>query len=65
MMGERKMKVIEVAQHVGVHRNAITLLYKDEAQQIDIETLQKLCELFNCSVGELLEFDPRVKQHLI
>ncbi len=61
MMGERKMKIVDVAQQTGVHRNAITLLYKDEAQLIDIEILQKLCELFNCSVGELLEFDPKIK----
>ncbi|MBU6467648.1 MAG: helix-turn-helix domain-containing protein [Betaproteobacteria bacterium] len=58
MMGERKLKVIDVAKSVGVHRNTITLLYNDDAQLIEIATLQKLCELFNCKPGDLLEYVP-------
>ncbi len=54
-MGERKMKVMDVARETGLHRNTITLLYKETAQRIDLEAIDKLCELFECEVGELLE----------
>jgi hypothetical protein len=40
----------------GLHRNTITLLYNETATRVDIETVDKLCILFNCSVGELFEF---------
>jgi len=54
-MGEHKMKVADVARETGVHRNAITLLYKETAVRIDLEAMDKLCELFNCEVHDLFE----------
>ena len=55
LMGEKKMKVADVARETGLNRNTITLLYKENATRIDIEALEKICDLFNCSVGDLLE----------
>lgn len=58
LMGERKMKIVDVARATGLHRNTVTLLYQESATRIDIEAIDKLCELFECEVGELLEFVP-------
>lgn len=55
MMGERKMKIADVARETGLNRNTITLLYKENATRIDIDALERICDLFNCSVGDLLE----------
>ena len=55
MMGERKMRISDVARVTGLSRATVTLLYKETAQKVDLEALDKLCELFNCSIGELLE----------
>lgn len=55
LMGTKKMKVSDVAREVGVHRNTITLLYNEEAKRIDLDTLEKLCKLFECSVCDLFE----------
>ena len=55
LMGERKMKVIDVARETGLHRNTITLLYNETAARVDIDAMDKLCALFNVSVGELFE----------
>jgi putative transcriptional regulator len=55
LMGERKMKIMDVARETGLNRNTVTLLYKETAQRIDLEAIDKLCELFECEVGELLE----------
>ncbi|MBI6144882.1 helix-turn-helix transcriptional regulator [Serratia marcescens] len=30
----------------------------ETAQKVDLETLDKLCELFNCQLGDLLERVP-------
>lgn len=56
LMGERKMKVIDVARATGLHRNTVTLLYQETATRIELEAIEKLCELFGCSVGELFEY---------
>jgi len=56
MMGERKMKVIDVARETGLHRNTITLMYNETANRIDLQAIDSLCRLFKCSVGDLLEY---------
>jgi len=58
MMGERKMKISDVARATGLHRNSITLLYQETANRIDLEVVDKLCALFNCGVSDLLEYSP-------
>lgn len=55
LMGERKMKVMDVARETGLNRNTITLLYKETAQRIDLDAIDKLCALFDCEVEDLLE----------
>lgn len=58
LMGEKKLKVVDVARDLGLHRNTITLLYDETATRFDLETLNKLCVYFGCSVEDLLEFIP-------
>ncbi len=55
-MGEKKLKASEVARITGLHRNTVTLLYKETATRVDLETIEKLCELFNCQVSDLFEY---------
>ena len=55
MMGERKMRIADVARETGLSRATVTLLYKETAQKVDLNALDRLCELFNCGIAELLE----------
>jgi putative transcriptional regulator len=55
LMGERKMKIVDVARETGLNRNTVTLLYKETAQRIELDAIEKLCRLFECEVGDLLE----------
>jgi len=55
-MGKHKMKIIDVANATSLHRNTISLLYKETATRIDVETINKLCKLFKCEVSDLLEY---------
>lgn len=58
LMGERKLKVTDVARETGLHRNTVTLLYKETATRVELEALDKLCDYFDCSLNELLEYVP-------
>jgi len=58
LMGERKLKIAEVARAIDVHRNSITLLYDENATRVDLDTLNKLCVYFQCKLDDLLEFVP-------
>jgi putative transcriptional regulator len=56
LMGERKLKIVDVARETGLHRNTITLLYDETAARIEIDAIDKLCAFFDIPVGELFEF---------
>ncbi|MBD2813233.1 helix-turn-helix transcriptional regulator [Xenorhabdus sp. Flor] len=58
LMGERKMRISDVMRETGLSRTTITLLYKETALKVDLEALDKLCDLFNCDIQELLEKSP-------
>jgi len=55
LMGEHKMNIADVARETGLHRNTVTLLYKETATRVDLDTIERLCQLFGCTVGDLFE----------
>lgn len=56
LMGERKLKISDVAKDTGLHRNTITLLYQETATRVDLDAIDKLCRYFGIQIGELLEY---------
>lgn len=54
-MGERKIRVAELAKLTGLHRSRIDLLYSEKVVRVDLDVLEKLCRFFNCEVGEFLQ----------
>ena len=58
LMGERKLKISDVARETGLHRNTVTLLYDETAVRVDMEAIEKLCALFDVAVGVLFERIP-------
>jgi len=55
LMGERKLKISDVARDTGLHRNTVTLLYQETATRIDLDAIEKLCLYFQIGVGQLFE----------
>ncbi|MGZ9653646.1 helix-turn-helix domain-containing protein [Bacillus cereus] len=55
LMGERKMTIQDVHEQTGLNRNTISNLYHEKVKRVDYDTIDKLCTLFGCTVGELLE----------
>lgn len=49
------MRISDVMRETGLGRHTLTLLYKETAQKIGLDALDKLCELFNCPQSNLLE----------
>jgi len=56
LMGENRYKIQDVYEKTGLSRGTISNLYHDKMQRVDYETLSKLCKLFGCNVGDLLEY---------
>jgi len=56
LMGERKLKISDVARETGLHRNTVTLLYQETATRVDLDALDALCRYLRVNLDELLEF---------
>lgn len=55
-MGINKMTIQEVHEKTGLSRNAVSDLYHESVKLIRLDTIERLCELFNVQPGELLEW---------
>jgi putative transcriptional regulator len=55
-MGEHKVRIADVALATGLHRNMLTLLYKETAVRVELDAIDKLCRYFKVPVGTLFEF---------
>ncbi|MDO9160906.1 MAG: helix-turn-helix transcriptional regulator [Methylococcaceae bacterium] len=65
LMGKKKLKISDLARETGLHRNTITLLYKEEAARVELDAMEKLCSYFDCTVSELFEYVPDESQNSI
>lgn len=62
LMGRERLTIAEVIRRTGLTRNAVATLYEERAKRIDLNTIARLCELFDCSVDELFEYTPDAEQ---
>jgi putative transcriptional regulator len=63
LMGKNKMNIQDVCDKTGLARNTVAFLYHDKVKRADYATLDVLCQLFNCSVGDMLEYVPEGKKN--
>lgn len=54
-MGERKLKISDVARETGINRGTITRLYHETAERVELEVIDTLCEYLECELSDLME----------
>lgn len=55
IMGEKRLKIADVARDTGINRGTITRIYNEEATRIELDVVEKLCQYLDIEVGELYE----------
>ncbi|WP_299848205.1 helix-turn-helix transcriptional regulator [uncultured Roseovarius sp.] len=55
MLALRKMKSRELAEHVGISEQNISLLKSGKVKGIRFETLARICKVLDCQPGDLLD----------
>ncbi|MCC2626166.1 MAG: transcriptional regulator [Burkholderiales bacterium] len=58
MLARRKMKLQDLAQHVGITPANLSILKNGKAKAIRLETLNAICAVLECQPGDLLRFEP-------
>lgn len=55
LLGERKLKISDVARDTGINRGTLTRLYYETAERIELDVLDTLCEYFGVEIPDILE----------
>ena len=58
MLARRKVKSKDLAAHVGITDQNISLLKSGKVRGIRFGTLGKICEYLDCQPGDILEYRP-------
>jgi len=57
MMAKRKIGLMDLAEKVDLTPANVSILKTGKAKAIRFSTLEKICEILHCEVGEILEFN--------
>lgn len=58
LLGDRKLKISDVARDTGINRGTLTRLYYETAERLEVEVLDKLCDFFDIELHELIDRVP-------
>ena len=61
MLAKRKIRSKELAQHMGITEQNISVLKTGKAKAIRLISLNAICEFLNCQPGDILEYKPDPK----
>ena len=56
IMGEKRLKIADVARETGLNRGTITRMYNETATRIELDALETLCRYLNVKIEDLYEF---------
>lgn len=57
LLGQKKLKVAEVARDTGVNKNTLHRLYNETATRVDMEVIENLCLYLEVSISELFSIE--------
>lgn len=55
LLGERNMKISELAKITDLHRIGLSRLYNEDTDGIRFQTLESICKALDCKITDLLE----------
>jgi putative transcriptional regulator len=56
MLAKRKMKLQDLAEHVGITVQNLSILKTGKAKAIRFSTLEAICKALECQPGDILEY---------
>ena len=58
MLAKRKMTLSELADEVGITLSNMSILKTGKVRAIRVSTLDTICRVLDCSVGDIVEYRP-------
>lgn len=64
MMAKRKISSQELAEKVGITPANLSILKTNKGKAIRFSTLDKICEVLECTPGDVLGFEKSLSSHI-
>ncbi len=56
MMAKRKIGLVELAEKINITPANLSILKNNKGKAIRFSTLEKICEVLDCTPGDIIEF---------
>ena len=61
MLAKRKMTLSELADEVGITVSNMSIVKTGKVRAIRVSTLDTICRVLDCNVGDILDYQPDKK----
>ena len=58
LLGERRWTQAELSRKTGIRPATINVLYHELSDRVNLEYLDRICEVLDCDISDLLEYVP-------
>lgn len=62
ILGEKRWTQADLSRKTGIRPNTISELYNELVDRVSLEQLDKICEVLECDLNDLLEYIPNKKR---
>lgn len=63
ILGEKRMSQAELARRTGIRPTTISEIYNELIERINLDHLDKICDVLDCDVADIIEHIPNKKKH--
>lgn len=64
VLGDRKLTQADLARKTGIRPTTINEMYHELVERVNLDHLDKICEVLDCKIEDLLEYIPNKKKHI-
>ena len=58
LLGKQRITQAELSRRTGIRANTINEMYHELSERINLTYLDKICEVLDCDISDLLEYVP-------
>ncbi|WP_411830024.1 helix-turn-helix domain-containing protein [Metasolibacillus meyeri] len=62
VLGTKRMTQAELARRTDIRPNTINEIYHELIERINLEHLDKICEVLDCEISDLIEYVPKSRK---
>ncbi len=63
ILGEQRINQAELARRTGIRPSTINEWYHDFVERVNLEHLDRICEVLQCEITDIIERTPNSKNH--